>query len=710
MRAQELKGMLNTPLDPIEMYKEEMIKMMSLSFPNVYEEDIKAAVEASVKKRFQDVDCTLYNNYKGRELNTTLYNLTKYIESKKPIVTSFGVLFARHGDIENPMYDFVQELAEMRVKYKNEMLRHPKGSEEYNRYNLLQSLAKIDMNSLYGSMGSPTSIFFNMHVAPAITAQGRALISASIVFFEAFLSNNLWFGSMEEVETYIYNIITEQPYRQFKDEELGVRNVTVEETLFNLLKNCGYFWAPSKKEGLVLYDQLTRLSQEDLNRVYYKNNLEEFCKTPKIVNLITNTLITLDSPFLNPNKPPKEISEHLKLLLDYLKEYVYYEYPFIDKMDKVTVMPRDSVLIVDTDSCIISLENWFRFISQFIKGIDMSIRHMSIDVFSKIEVDEFGDRPPIKVMEIVDDCYDYDFYTDKLIETKRKINPMKMIPEDGLRSSIINIISYILSQLILDYMQAINVRDHSSTPDWPDLMIMKNEYLFKSILLGFVKKHYASYVLVQEGHMVPKENALAITGFELDKVGTPKSTSDRMKRILFEQILDTEDGVDQLQVLNSLSILEKQIYDSLLKGETKFYKPAKIKAARVYKDPMTQQGIKASYAYNNLKLPGEPLINLDENNSVIIIKTKIDKKVIEKIKETDPEFYAKAMKLLNMENYKNGITSVAIHFDDPVPQWVIPYINYQEIIQNNLNSFPLESIGIQKVSNDFITTSNIVSL
>ena len=72
--------------------------------------------------------------------------------------------------------------------------------------------------------------------------------------------------------------------------------------------------------------------------------------------------------------------------------------------------------------------------------------------------------------------------------------------------------------------------------------------------------------------------------------------------------------------------------------------------------------------------------------------------------------YAKAMKLLNMENYKNGITSVAIHFDDPVPQWVIPYINYQEIIQNNLNSFPLESIGIQKVSNDFITTSNIVSL
>ena len=80
------------------------------------------------------------------------------------------------------------------------------------------------------------------------------------------------------------------------------------------------------------------------------------------------------------------------------------------------------------------------------------------------------------------------------------------------------------------------------------------------------------------------------------------------------------------------------------------------------------------------------------------------------LQEEWTEFYEKAMELLSTESYKNGITSIAIHYDSPVPEWVIPYINYQEIIQNNLNSFPLELIGIHNISNNYITTSNIISL
>ena len=43
----------------------------------------------------------------------------------------------------------------------------------------------------------------------------------------------------------------------------------------------------------------------------------------------------------------------------------------------------------------------------------------------------------------VEDDYDYNFYDDEVIQMKKKINPLKIIPQEGLRYSIVNIISYI---------------------------------------------------------------------------------------------------------------------------------------------------------------------------------------------------------------------------------------------------------------------------
>ena len=549
-------------------------------------------------------------------------------------------------------------------------------------------------------------------MAPTITTQGRSLISAAITFFEEFLEDNVWFGSMEEVQTFIFNVLEEKPYRKYKDEDIipGFK-ATVPMVLFKLLKNSGYLWVPTKEEGLVLWDQLSRLGQEDLNRIYLKNNLFEFCKSPVVIEKIVQALTKLQHPFLNPNKPPKEIKGDLEEIMDYFKEYVYYEYPVLDKMERVDKMPRDSVLIVDTDSCIISLEHWFQFVSKYTNGIDMRIKHMQLSVIDEIERDEFGDLRKFKVFEKVEKCYDYDMMTDELIERKRKISPLKIIPEDGLRSSIINIMSYILSQLILDYFEGISVRDHSWTPGWDCLLIMKNEFLMKAILLGFVKKHYCSNVLVKEGHLVrnPKKK-LAITGFEFDKVNIPKSTSKALKEIMFEQILDRDEGIDQLQILNSLATLEKKIHESLLNGETKYYKPAKVKAMNAYEDPMRIQGIKGAFAYNQLKTSKERVIDLESPNSLIIIKTKIDKKTAEKVHQSNPDLYEKIMGVLEKSEYKNGISSIAIHYDDPIPEWIKPFINVQEILQDNLKSFPLESIGINKISNQYVTTSNIISI
>ena len=155
MIAEEMKSKLQVSLDPIDEYKREMMRMLPLYYPTLKKSEIESALDFAIEKRFKDAGCSLYNNYKEQTMDTTLYKLTKYIESKKPIVTAFGVLFMRHGEVVNPIYDFIEELAQIRVMYKDKMFEcMERGDYEGEKnYNLLQLLAKVDLNSSTGPQG-----------------------------------------------------------------------------------------------------------------------------------------------------------------------------------------------------------------------------------------------------------------------------------------------------------------------------------------------------------------------------------------------------------------------------------------------------------------------------------------------------------------------------------------------------------------------------
>jgi len=550
-------------------------------------------------------------------------------------------------------------------------------------------------------------MFYNIYVATGITSQGRSAISASIMLFEGLLSNNVKFGSLNEIITFIDNVRTEP--RITKDIFVLDREVSLAEAYCKIMGTCGYNWIPTKKEANLVWDIVSRLTPQDWNRLYYKNNMFAFFENTKMSNLLMTALCKLKVPFLNPNKPPKEIKGDLETIIALVKEYVYYEYQIIDKLDRVESMIRDVVLVTDTDSCIISLEPWYQFVLEKTKGIEMNIKHEIIDIVEYLEADEFGDRELLNIVERVDYTYDYDFYDEKLIQRERMINPVQVIPQDGLRHSIINIMSYCISQLILDYMHKYTMNHNSAAPDRKCLLIMKNEYLFKSILLTEGKKNYASIQEVEEGNLVPKNKSLAISGLPIDKIGIPKSTSKALKKIMYEDILNTEE-INQIDILKKIAILERKIFTSIENGETEYHKPARIKSIGTYDNPMRIQGIKASVAYNCLRDHDQEAIDLDKRNSILIIKVNISKKTIESLRNTDPDKFAQMEKLLETKEFKGVVEAVAIPYNASIPKWLVEFIDYKTIIHNNLNSFPLESIGISRLNNSSITYTNILEL
>ncbi|MFQ9065629.1 MAG: family B DNA polymerase [Romboutsia timonensis] len=233
---------------------------------------------------------------------------------------------------------------------------------------------------------------------------------------------------------------------------------------------------------------------------------------------------------------------------------------------------------------------------------------------------------------------------------------------------------------------------HSAAPNRKCKMILKNEFLFRRVLLTYNKKNYASIQEIQEGNQIPPEEALDVKGLPMNKSTLNKETRRRLKEILYEDILNTP-AIDQIKVLKSLAKLEKDIYTSLSSGSKDYYIPSRIKSMYSYKDPETVQGIKAAMAYNELKDSDMEALDLTQINSIDIVKVLINSKTIEPLKETNPELYEKISNLLKSSTFKGEITSLAIPINEKTPEWVIDFIDFNTIVSNNI-VFPIESLGI----------------
>ena len=575
----------------------------------------------------------------------------------------------------------------------------------------------IRTHEIYGAMGQPSSIFYNFEVAASITRQGRASITASIMLFESFLANNIKFGSLNEVIMFIDHITLMKPTRQYEDHRILDRDASIQEVFDKLMGSCGYRWKPDHTEANIIWRILHQLSQFHLNRLYYKNNIYAFFNNTEPKDFLLELLYSLDSPFIDPNSPPPVIKDKLDVLVDMVKEYIYYPYQIIDKIERVETLYRQIDLVTDTDSCIICLNPWYEYVANLTKDLDIDLKHYELDIIGLLNKENPNDASDLKEESKTE--YIYDFRNKEILERKRLVDPFKIIPEDAMRYSIINILAYVISKLLRDYFDRISIKNNV-TNDAHNfcLMNMKNEFLFLRMLLSDAKKHYASIVELQEGHKVPLDKQLDIKGLQIDKSVVPESTKEALGNILHEDVL-RPNYIDQMKIINKLAVLEKTIYDDIYNGGLKYYSPKKLKPFVTYKNPMSTQQVKASIVYNLFRDEDEAYINIDENNSVLIIGVNIDAHALEscKLKESDPEKYEIMRRIIyenpvievsqnkiavkifndNLALNSRKITSIAIPRDSQTPKWILEFIDYASIVKDNIGTFPLKSIGITKL-------------
>ena len=121
-----------------------------------------------------------------------------------------------------------------------------------------------------------------------------------------------------------------------------------------------------------------------------------------------------------------------------------------------------------TDSAIISLDGLYQFIRPRCAGIDMAIKTKVCEKDKLLDGEsEYSKESDVKVM-------DYDFLNDEIIERDRYINPMIIIPQEGLKFSIINLLSHCLGRLVNDYMERYCKSFHTDS-NTTCMITLKNE-------------------------------------------------------------------------------------------------------------------------------------------------------------------------------------------------------------------------------------------
>lgn len=687
----------------VKNYRESAVEGLKLYFPELSITEIKYGVDRAIAENIKYHPAQIDNSYKKMTVQTTLPELAHYILSKKPIMTTYGCLFTQHAEMPHPFYFMVDNFINQRDVVKKEMFKHPKGSFDFQKYSLLQLLYKLDANAFYGAIGMPSCFYYNFYTAASVTAQGRSLNSAMALFFEMFLDNNVPFGSLNEVVAFIEHTIHD-PYTI--DDHMVLNHIPgVQETFYKIIISCGFGFVPDDDDMMIIWKMLNQLDQPELTRLYYRNNLYEFCDNKYVSDLIVRILVKLEGEWGDSNKVPDEVKPEVSELLSLLREYVFYNHQIIDRLDKMEKLIRSVSIIQDTDSAIVSYDAFYRFVLPKTRGIDMKIKRTEYNYIT-------DEQQPYTY-----DVTDYDFENDEIIEGQRLRNPFVIIPQDQLRHSILSILAHCISKLLNEYMYEYTKNSQANLPaneNYPIpknmqcLIFAKTEFLMKRVLLTDAKKHYGSNIELQEGNYIPKSEALDTKGMDaFNKSTSNDAIKERLKKVLFNEILDTP-AIEQVKVIKALAIIEKEIFDSISSGKKEFYKPAKVKSKSAYADPMRIQGIKASIAYNALHQDGTESIDLDQRNSIDIAKCDINLKNIHKIQETFPDVYEKAVAFLTDNSYfPTGIESIAIPINEPVPEWLLPFIAYETIISDNVGNFPLESIGIIR-GNPNNNKSNIV--
>ena len=632
-----------------ELWFEDTKRQLRLARPDLSDKVLDGYIEKVLRKNKINPPCVLDNNYVHKKVNTNLDSMIDWIHATKPICGGYGVFYKNQNESVNNVARAVHKFLVTRTALKTHMKQCKPGSYEYKHSDMLQGGEKVCANAIYGSGGAEVSIFYNLYTAPSTTATAQSLISTAYAAFEQFMANGIKFTDVDECLRFISLIVSEKTTHSMS----GIRYATRDELVDRL-----YGMLPKKKKTNrameIIRCTVDNLTREEVTRVYYKNNLTEFTQNCDEVVYRLRKIMRETKSFRAPVEKlmTPDLKKDLDIIWGYYSEFVHFNHPLYNRIFRIKTNKRSAVLVIDTDSNMVSIYDWIT---------------MMLECF----VDRNNTNEPEELMYIAASTISV-FMTNMITDTLATYCRISNMPKE--------------------YWKNIN---------------MKNEFFFDWLITTAAKKNYISSILLREG--IPLNGKMDIKGLSFAKSVISDTVSKYMKSIVKDDLLGAK--INLRDMLLRLDKLRDMIHDSFMEGKKEYGKPVSVKEFQHYTRGYSDMGVRGVRVWN-LAYPENPL-ELPDN--VMIIKLNATRQSdIEGLRDVEPDIYNRLISGF-WESYKDpeltqddvktlvkGINCIAIpSLVEKIPDWVIPYIAVDSIVEDNSKSiFPL----LESLSSGLIST------
>ena len=679
--------------------------------------ELESYLNHQIQKKLKDRNLILVNNYTNKVSRVTILQLIELIQKNHLICSGGGCLFLPHGQKENLLIEFILYIMAGRKKAKNDRKKFDKGTDEWAEKDREQLAFKLIINSLYGCLGYPGFIMFNIFLAEAITSQGRNIITSAINAIENFLGDSMWFESSSEVYHVIHTI------RQDFQKRFGGSLSKEAKAMFALdidldalpamctrrfLKHCIFHYPKELETNL--FAMFSGMSSDELILMYFKNNFMEFSRLQfikekfKLLILMMRgkPLMFCEDDFYTDEKHGHDPQSLVlvKELWDFYDAFVHYNHPIFDRLQKAMYLDKSKSLYTDTDSVFISLDEMVQYL------------------------------------------------------THEVITPEAAgMSESDLNFTAANVTLSIVNRMIDCAMKTL-CASLGITPEFAKLLNMKNEFFFSRIMFTDVKKRYVSLAILQEGQLLNDGKGLPeIKGFDFKKAGTKPFVRDFYTNLCLDEILRPK-VIDPTRIFNKFMGFKELMISEIAKGNYDFFKQANVKKPEHYAHPYSTQGVNAVLLWNALvpdkalefpidinvipirdltwnlnpalkkALRAGDIKSLDNSEASpvrAVVRPPVEaSKTIQWYKDTYPEAYARLYKAIYCDTnpliQHMNLTSIAVpkNADYEIPEYVTALFDIDSVVNNAMSlGIPLlKSVGIQsfQASSNLEHVSNMVSL
>lgn len=564
--------------------------------------------------------------------------------------------------------------------------------------NIEQTNRKLSNNAFSGAMVSASTPLYNKTGHSSLTSICRCTSGYGNANNEKIMTGNRHYWSADVVMNNIASIISNTDYNELSVvvDKYAIHIPTVEQTLQCIKYSTDLYWKDDKAfERIAAF--LSRLNGMQRAAFVYTGDLYH-------LRIHNESLV-------------RDFMQRLSMRVT-SQETVPDPIVFIHSKNEDYVNLAHLICIRETEGIgkdykQVSAEN-INTLAHTVNNIDKTVNDYAdlIKVFlvtSNVPASLAYFPTSIRRAALTSDTDSTIFTVEEWVRWYKHLTPKSNIVMDEVSIAVAATCIFIASQAITHILARMSANIGVEQKRLHQVA-MKNEFFFPVFIPTQLNKHYFAKILCQEGNVFSKMKN-EIKGVHLKSSNVPKNIT-AFAEDLMNSIMDAAmkgENISLVNTLKSIAVFENTIMQSLLSGETTYYKLMQIKSSEAYKSTngsspynhhvFWQTVFAPSYApapnptYSCIKIPTivsnkTALLKWADSIADIDIKPRLISYMSKNKKDSYPTIY------LSQEN-------IGMH---GIPKEIQGIIDCRRIILDLCNSIyiVLETLGFYKKPDELI--------